>query len=152
MKKILQITIGIIALGFIVVIAKNTLFTSADEKWYNEGWNAHEKGDYNTAIFYFNRLDKTKYPDVYVGLGSSYLNTGDFKNAIQNFLEAYKKNIGKGTQDYNKIRNSLGYCYLQIRDYRNARVYFNEAKQLGNENSNINLQILDSLEQKKEIN
>lgn len=152
MKKILQITIGIIALGFIVVIAKNTLFTSADEKWYNEGWNAHEKGDYNTAIFYFNRLDKTKYPDVYVGLGSSYMNTGDFKNAIQNFLEAYKKNIGKGTQDYNKIRNSLGYCYSQIRDYRNARVYFNEAKQLGNENSNINLQILDSLEQKKEIN
>lgn len=146
MKKILQIIIGIIALGFIVVIVKNTLFTSADNRFYDDGWTAYEKGDFNTAIFYFEKIDKTKYPDVYVGLGSSYMNTEDFDNAIQNFQEAYKKNVGKGTEDYNKVRNSLGYCYLQIGDYKNARFYFQEAIKSGSSNSKKNIQIIDSLE------
>lgn len=147
MKKILQIIIGIIALGFIVVIVKNTLFTSADNRFYDDGWTAYEKGDFNTAIFYFEKIDKTKYPDVYVGLGSSYMNTQDFDNAIQNFQQAYKKYLGKGTEDYNKIRNSLGYCYLQVGDYKNARFYFEEAMKHGSTNSIRNIQIIDSLEQ-----
>ncbi len=146
MKKIIQIIIGIIAIGFIVVIAKNALFTSADEKLYDQGWSAYEKGDYKTAIFYFDKVDKAKYPDVFVGLGSSYMNIEDFDNAIQNFQEAYKKNLGKGTEDYNKVRNSLGYCYLQIGDYKNARFYFQEAMKSGSSNSKKNIQIIDSLE------
>lgn len=146
MKKIIQIILGIIAIGFIVLIAKNALFTSADEKLYDQGWSLYEKGDYKSAIFYFNKVDKTKYPDVLVALGASYMNTEDFDNAIQNFQEAYKKNVGKGTEDYNKVRNSLGYCYLQIGDYKNARFYFQEAMKSGSSNSKKNIQIIDSLE------
>ena len=151
MKKIIQIVIGIIALGFIIVIAKSALFTSADEKLYDQGWSAYEKGDYKAAIFYFDKIDKTKYSDVFVGLGSSYMNTEDFDNAIQNFQEAYKKDVGKGTEDYNKIRNSLGYCYLQIRDYKNAKFYFQEAVKSGSSNSKKNIQIIDSLEHVQKI-
>ena len=79
------------------------------------------------------------------------MNTDDFDNAIQNFHQAYKKNIGKGTEDYNKIRNSLGYYYLQVGDYKKARIYFTEAVKPGSSNSGTNLQILDSLEQIQKI-
>lgn len=149
MKKALQIIIGIIALGFIIVIAKNELFTDADTQFYNDGWDAHEKGQYELAVFYFNRIDKTKYPDVFMALGSSYLELKDYGNAVLNLQEAYKNKKAYNNEDFNKIINSLGYCYLQTRDLNKAKYFFQEAEKLGNPNSKRNLQILDSLNQKQ---
>ena len=79
------------------------------------------------------------------------MNTEDFDNAIQNFQEAYKKNVGKGTEDYNKVRNSLGYCYLKIGDNKNARFYFQEAVKSGSSNSKKNIQIIDSIENVQKV-
>lgn len=149
MKKALQIIIGIIALGFMIVIAKNALFTSTDTQFYDDGWEAHGKGQYESAVFYFNKVDKTKYPDVVMGLGSSYLELKDYGNAILNFQEAYRNKKGYSSEDFNKILNSLGYCYLQTRDLAKAKYFFQEAEKLGNPNSKRNLKIIDSLEQVK---
>ncbi|NIF07520.1 tetratricopeptide repeat protein [Chryseobacterium sp. Tr-659] len=149
MKKILQIAIGIVALGLIIVIAKNALFTDGDTQFYNDGWAAHEKGQYELATFYFKRVNKTEYPDIPMALGSSYLELKDYGNAITNFQEAYKNRKLYSNEDFSKILNSLGYCYLQTGDLNNARYFLQEAEKSGNPNSKRNLQIVDSLEQKK---
>lgn len=149
MKKIIQIIIGIIALGFIIVIAKNALFTDTSTQFYDDGWDAHEKKQYESAVFYFSKVDKTKYPDVVMALGSSYLELKDYRNAILNFQEAYKNKTAYSGGDFNKILNSLGYCYLQTGDLAKAKYFFQEAVKSGNSNSKKNLQILDSLEQTK---
>lgn len=146
MKKTLQIIIGFIALGFIVIIAKNALFTDANTQSYNNGWDAYDKQQYESAIFNFNHVDKTKKPDVLVGLGSSYLKIGDYRNAVQHLQEAYNIGYGKGTEDYNKVLISLGMSYLYLGDFEKARYYLNKAKQLGVPDIQTNFKILDSLE------
>ena len=53
-------------------------------------------------------------------LGSSYLKIGNYNNAIQNLSKAYKIELGKKTDNYNKILNTLGVYYLEIKDLRQA--------------------------------
>lgn len=151
MKKILQIIVGFIALGFLIVIIKNNFFTDSNTKSYNDAWDAYEKEQYELAIFNFNHVDKAKKPDVLVGLGSSYLRIGDYKNAVQHLQEAYDISYGKGTQDYNKVLVSLGMSYLYSGDSQKARYYLNKARQLGTPDLEINFKILDSLEHIQEI-
>lgn len=129
-----------------IVIAKNALFTSTDTQFYDDGWEAHGKGQYESAIFNFNHVDKTKKPDVLVGLGSSYLKIGDYRNAVQHLQEAYDIGYGKGTQNYDKVLISLGMSYLYLGDFEKARYYLNKAKQLGVPDIQTNFKILDSLE------
>lgn len=147
MKKIVQIILGIIALGFLVVIIKDNFFTDSNTKSYNDGWEAYEKNQYEMAIFNFNHVDKTKNPDVLVGLGSSYSKIGDYNNAIQHLQKAYDIAYGKGTEDYNKVLVSLGMSYLYSGDLKKARYYLDEAKKIGTPDIQINFKILDSLEQ-----
>ncbi|WP_241331099.1 tetratricopeptide repeat protein [Chryseobacterium arthrosphaerae] len=147
MKKTFLILIGIIALGFIIVIAKNAIFTDADTQFYDDGWTAHEKGQYELAAFYFSKVDKARYPDAPMGLGASYLELKNYDKAIVSFEEAYKNKKAYSSEDYSKILNSLGYCYLQTGNLKNAKFFLQEAEKSGNLNSKRNLQILDSLEQ-----
>lgn len=146
MKKIFLILIGIIALGFIIVIAKNAIFTDANAQFYDDGWTAHEKGQYELAAFYFSKVDKNKYPDIPMALGASYLELKDYDKAIINFEEAYKNKKAYSPEDFSKILNSLGYCYLETRNLKSAKYFLQEAEKSGNPNSKRNLQILDSLE------
>ncbi|WP_294222670.1 tetratricopeptide repeat protein [uncultured Chryseobacterium sp.] len=146
MKKIVLIIVGIIAIGLIVVIAKNSIFTDSDTQFYEDGWEAHGKKQYELAIFYFERINKDKYPDAFMGLGSSYLELNDYENAILNFEKAVRNKDKYSPEDNGKIQNSLGYCYLQIKNFNKAKQHLLEADQLGNPNSKRNLQILDSLE------
>lgn len=150
MKKIFQVVIGLISLGFIIVIAKNAIFTDANDQLYDDGWTAHEKGQYELAAFYFSKVDKSKYPDISMALGSSYLELKDYDKAIVNFQEAYKNKNSYSTEDFSKILNTLGYCYLETGDLRKAKYYLQQAAKLGNPNSKRNLQILNSLERKSD--
>ncbi|NIF07521.1 tetratricopeptide repeat protein [Chryseobacterium sp. Tr-659] len=150
-KKIIQIIIGVIALGFLIVIIKDNFFTDANTKSYNDGWDAYDKQQYEMAIFNFNHVDPVKKPDVLVGLGSSYLKIGDYKNAIQNLQKAYDIGYGKGTQDYEKVLISLGMSYSYSGDIQKGKQYLEKARQLGASNLDINFKILDSLEQNQKI-
>ncbi|MFZ4930960.1 hypothetical protein [Chryseobacterium sp. Mn2064] len=149
MKKILQIILGVIALGFLIVIIKDNFFTDANTKSYNDGWDAYDKQQYEMAIFNFNHVDPTKKPDVLVGLGSSYLKIGDYRNAIQNLKKAYDIDYGKGTQDYEKVLISLGMSYLYSGDLEKGKQFLEKARQLGTSDLEINFKILDSLERKQ---
>ncbi|MDQ1097215.1 MULTISPECIES: tetratricopeptide repeat protein [Chryseobacterium] len=146
MKKVIQIIIGLIALGFLIVIIKNNFFISADTKSYEEGWDAYEKNQFEMAIFNFNHVDKNKHPDVWVGLGSAYLKTGDYNNAIQHLQKAYSLNYKKGTEDYSKLLVSLGMSYLYAGDPEKAKFYLEKARSLGYDTS-VNFKILDSVKQ-----
>ena len=148
MKKVLQIIIGLVALGFLIVIVKNNFFTSADTKSYEEGWKAYEKNQFEAAIFNFNHVDKEKHPDVWVALGSAYLKTGDYTNAIQHLQKAYDLQYKKGTEDYNKLLVSLGMSYMYSGDLDKAKFYFEKAKTAGYDTS-VNFKILDSIKQNK---
>jgi len=150
MKKVLQIIVGLIALGFLIVIIKNNFFTSADTKSYEEGWDAYEKNQFEMAIFNFNHVDKNKHPDVWVGLGSAYLKTGDYTNAIQHLQKAYDLNYKKGTEDYNKLLVSLGMSYLYSGDIEKAKFYLEKARTLGYDTS-VNFKILDSIQHSQKI-
>jgi|GEM_PF-895868 len=147
MKKTIQIIIGIIAFAFLIVIIKKNFFTDDNTQFYDKAWSAYENKQYETAIMYFNLIDKDKYPEILMPLGSSYLKIGNYNNAIQNLSKAYKIELGKKTDNYNKILNTLGVCYLEIKDLRQARFYLEKALNEGNQNSLRNIQILDSLEQ-----
>ena len=74
-----------------------------------------------------------------MALGSSYLEIGNYKNAIQNLSKAYKIELGKKTDNYNKILNTLGVCYLEIKDLRQARFYLEKALNEGNQSSLRNI-------------
>ncbi|MBL1223102.1 tetratricopeptide repeat protein [Chryseobacterium sp. L7] len=82
-----------------------------------------------------------------MALGASYLELKDYDKAIINFEEAYKNKKAYSPEDFSKILNSLGYCYLETRNLKNAKYFLQEAEKSGNPNSKRNLQILDSLEQ-----
>lgn len=151
MKKMIQIVVGIIALGLLVVIVKENFFTSEDSKSYRSGWEAYENKQPELAIFNFNHVDKEKHPDVLLGLGSSYLNIGDYGNAVQHLQEAYNKNYGKGTLNYDKLLIALGMSYLYKGDIEKAKVFLKEARQNGKINTKINFQILDSIEHSKKV-
>lgn len=148
MKKLFTIILGIIALGFLIIIVKNNFFTSADTKAHNEGWEAYEKQQYEMAIFNFNHVDKEKYPDVWVALGSSYLKIGDYANAIQHLKKAYDMEYKKGTEDYSKLLVSLGMSYAYSGDLEKGKYYLEMAKKAGY-NTSVNFRILDSLNQLK---
>lgn len=147
MKVATQIIIGIIAVGLIIVIAKNSLFTDKSTQFYNDGWTAFEKKNYESSIFFFNHVDETKYPDVSMGLGASYLELKDYDNAILNLQKAYKNKQSYSSEDFNKILNSLGYCYLQTRELDKAQFFLEEGVKFGNPNSKRNIEIVDSLKQ-----
>lgn len=146
MKKILLIIVGIIAISSVVVIAKNSIFTDSDTQFYEDGWEAYDKKQYELAVFYFERLNKDKYPEAFMGLGSSYLELNDYHNAVLNFEKAVLNKDKYNSEDNGKIQNSLGYCYLQTKKFSKARQHLLEADKLGNPNSRRNLEILDSLE------
>ncbi|WP_292008626.1 tetratricopeptide repeat protein [Chryseobacterium sp.] len=147
MKKTLQIILGLIALGFLIIIVKENFFTSAETKSYNEGWEAYEKQQYELAVFHLNHVNQEKYPDVSVALGSSYLKLGNYNEAITYLKKAYDKGYGKGSPDYDKILNSLGIAYMNVKEFSKARDLLQQADKLGNPMSKHNLQVLDSLEQ-----
>ncbi|TWP30809.1 tetratricopeptide repeat protein [Apibacter muscae] len=149
MKKTTQVVLGFIALAFFIVIIKNTFFTDSNTQFYNKAWDAYEKQQYETAIIYFSYIDKDKYPEILMPLGSCYLRIGDYANAIQNLNEAYRRELGKKTGDYNKVLNTLGVCYLDIGNLKEARYFLEKALNEGNLNSTRNLQILDSLEREQ---
>lgn len=147
MKKILQIIVLAIVLLLLVAIGKYKLFTDNDTKFYKDGWAAYENKQYDLTIFYLNRVDKNKFPDISAPLGFSYLEKKDFENAINNLEEAYNNKIGEKEGYYDKISNSLGICYMQKGDLTKAKLFLQKAEKLGNPDSKRNLQILDSLEQ-----
>ncbi|MBP2619650.1 tetratricopeptide repeat protein [Chryseobacterium jejuense] len=151
MKKILQIILGVIALGFLIVIIKDNFFTDSNTKSYHDGWDAYDKQQYEMAIFNFNHVDTSKKPDVLVGLGSSYLKIGDYRNAIQNLQKAYDIGYGIGTQDYEKVLISLGMSYLYSGDLGKGKQFLEKARQLGTSDLEINFKILDSLERNQKI-
>ncbi|WP_407405559.1 tetratricopeptide repeat protein [Chryseobacterium sp.] len=152
-RKIILITgiIGIIiAIIFFIAIIKNIFFTDGQTKLYEDGWTAYENKQYDLTIFYLNKVEKNKYPDIVAPLGFSYFEKKDFQNTISNLKEAYDKKIGEKEGYYDKIANTLGISYLEKGDYDKSELYLKKAQELGNENALRNLQILDSLQQSQQ--
>lgn len=149
MKKTLSIIIGFIALSIFISIIKITFFKNNDENFYNQGWDAYEKKDYNSAIILFNKIDSKKYPDVLGPIADSYMEIGDYENAIQNFEKVYKSNTAINTENYPSILNNLGLCYMLVGKLKEARFFLEKSYNLGNKNSSTNLNKLDSLEIKQ---
>lgn len=149
MKKIFQIIIAVVAIILLFLIAKFSLFTDDNTKFYKDGWTAYENKQHDLTIFYLNHVDKNKYPDIVAPLGFSYFENKDYENAYSNLKEAYDKKIGKQEGYYDKILNTLGIISMEKKDFAKSEKYFIEAQKLGNPNSKKNLQILDSLEQSK---
>lgn len=98
------------------------------------------------TLFYLNRVDKNKYPDVVAPLGFSYMEKKDYQSAISNLTVAYNNGIGKKEGYFDKITNSLGICYMQIGDLTKSKYFLLEAEKQGNPDSTGNLKILDSLQ------
>ncbi len=125
---------------------KYNFFTDNESKFYKNGWDSYENNQYDLTLFYLNRVDKNKYPDVVAPIGFSYMEKKDYNNAISNLTVAYNKGIGKKEGYFNKITNSLGICYMQMGNLTKSKYFLLEAEKQGNPNSKRNLQILDSLE------
>jgi len=147
MKKIIQIIIGFIIIGIWVAIIKTTFFTDDNQELYEKGISYYNDKEYVAAKQYFNWVDKRKIPEAVIPLGYSYFYTKDYENAIQNLQGAFEKKLGK-PQSLSEVANVLGISYMHINDLKNARIYLEKAKEMGNQNSVYNLKILDSLEQK----
>ncbi|WP_295813086.1 hypothetical protein [uncultured Apibacter sp.] len=148
MKKIIQIFLGIIAILGIIVIAKNNyIFSNPNQERLDKGWIAYQNNDYNYAIKQFILLNYSEYPEIILPLSDSYIQIGEYDNAIRNLKNAYNEKIYKNQNELSKLVNLLGIAYSKNNDLKQARFYFLEAKKLGNQNSLRNIQILDSLEQ-----
>ncbi len=149
-RKIILITgiIGIIiSIIFFIAIIKYNFFTDGQTKLYEDGWTAYENKQYDLTIFYLNKVEKRKYPDIVAPLGFSYFEKKDYQNTIVNLQEAYDMKIGEKEGYYDKIANTLGISYLEKGDYDKSEFYLKKAKELGSPFSSRNLQILDSLQQ-----
>lgn len=152
MKKILAIIVGFIALLFMIAIAKDALFTSADEKFYEQGWYFYDKKEYEMAKFYFERTSKEKYPDIPVILGSLYADLNEYDEAIENLEEILNKRNTVDEEHYAFALNLLGHCYMQKGDYATAKSFFLEAAKSGNPDSRYNLMLIDSLQRIQTVN
>lgn len=146
MKRAVQIILLICSIFFFVVIIKYNFFTDSESKFYKDGWDSYESKQYDLTLFYLNRVDKNKYPDVVAPLGFSYMEKKDYQNAISNLTVAYNNGIGKKEGYFDKITNSLGICYMQIGDLTKSKYFLLEAEKQGNPDSTGNLKILDSLQ------
>ena len=146
MKRAIQIILLICSIFFFIVIIKYNFFTDSESKFYKDGWNSYENKQYDLTLFYLNRVDKNKYPDVVAPLGFSYMEKKDYQSAISNLTVAYNNGIGKKEGYFDKITNSLGICYMQIGDLTKSKYFLLEAEKQGNPDSTGNLKILDSLQ------
>ncbi len=142
--KIILLIIGIIAiLGIIAIVKNNYVFSFGDTERLDKGWKAYESKDYSFAISQFLAVDHKKHPEVILPLADAYLEINEEDNAIKYLEPAYKNK----NNDLPKITNMLGIAYIKSKDFKKARAMLLESEKLGNENSKINLHILDSLEQ-----
>lgn len=145
MKRAVQIILLIGSIFFFIVIIKYNFFTDSESKFYKDGWDSYENKQYDLTLFYLNRVDKDKYPDIVAPLGFSYMEKKDYQNAISNLTSAYNNGIGKKEGYFDKITNSLGICYMQIGNLSKSKYFLLEAEKQGSPDSGRNLQILDSL-------
>lgn len=146
MKNNLLIILGILSLVAIIAIIKNnSLLSFGDNERISKGWEAYENKDFRAAVSHFSTVDLKKHTDVILPLSDSYLQIGEPYNAI-NYLEKAYLNKNFTDADRSKITNMLGIAYIEERKFKNARIILNESLKLGNSNSAVNLEILDSLE------
>lgn len=78
-----------------------------------------------------------KYAFPYKQLASIELEEEDWRHAIKH----YKKYIALNETD-DRALNNLGFCYIQVKDKRHAKIYFKKAAELGN---------MDACEQYREL-
>ncbi|SMC87477.1 tetratricopeptide repeat protein [Pedobacter nyackensis] len=103
--------------------------------------------------FYYKVIHNSqKKPDpnilfaAYVNLGTIYLMQNDFKNAISKYTKALTYLGDKTERNLERkagLLNNLGGTYKEIKDYRRAEIYLNEAlkisKQIGDQGNVANI-------------
>lgn len=146
MKNNLLIILGILSIiAIIAIIKNNSLFSFGDNERISEGWEAYENKNYSFAISQFTAVDLKKHRDVILPLADSYLQIGEPYNAIHYLEQAYFDEAFTA-DERSKVTNMLGLAYIDEKEFKKARIILNESSELGNTNSAINLEILDSLE------
>ncbi len=96
---------------------------TSDDNILNLGYNYYEKGDYETAINYFNKalLNDPNNLEVKQYLGLSYMNINDYNKAIEEFKYILDKKPNLFTEDSSWY---LALCYLKINNISEAKKQF----------------------------
>lgn len=78
--------------------------------------------DFSQAI----SLNKQFY-DCYLQRAICETNLNEIQDAIKDYTELYKNKQGLSQKTFALVCNNLGYSYLQLKQFKNARVYIDEA-------------------------
>jgi tetratricopeptide (TPR) repeat protein len=141
MKKTITIIIGIISLGFFIVIVKNNFFDQSNNSDIEKAFDAYDKKNYNEAILYFQKVDIQENKIITSYLGDAHLQVGEYVPANKYLLKAYQQKTDE-PQYFNNTVNNLALSYLALKDTLNALKYFKEGAELGNPSSIKNLELL----------
>lgn len=144
MKKTITLIIGIIALGFFIVIIKNNFFDEPNDPYLEKGFNAYDNKNYNEAILYFEKVDIQENKIITGYLGDAYLQVEEYVPAQKYLLKAYHEKTDE-RQYFKNTVNNLALSYLALKDTVNALKYFKEGMDLNNPSSKQNYELLQSI-------
>ncbi len=105
-------------------------FAQSGEEYFNLGFQAHQSGNYDQAIIYYNKAISAGYINggvTYNNLGTAYGRKGDYDQAII----YYNKAISAGDINDGATYNNLGNVYYDKGDYDQAIIYLNKAISAG---------------------
>lgn len=105
MKKTITFIIGIIALGFFILIIKNNFFNESNDPFLEKGFQAYENKNYNEAILYFEKVDINKNKIISGYLGDSYLQIEEYVPAQKYLLKAYTEKTDEPQYFKNTVNN-----------------------------------------------
>ena len=94
----------------------------AIDAYLHIGIRYSEKGEYNNAIKYFDKVIEldSKNPETYYAKGCCYSKTERFEEAIP----MYEKAIDNGFDNYVDVSTWLGFCYFCTQKFDQALEYF----------------------------
>ena len=116
---------------FTSVLLLANLIAFGQNSQIDDLWKLYNSRDFKTVIDKAKTLlvNEPDNADLYLMVGRSYTDTGDFKNALA-YLEAAV------TKDHNNswrkawALSYLGTCYFMVQDYKNSEMSLNECIQL----------------------
>lgn len=130
---------------FVFVTSVYFFFTSDDdgmEYIEEKGWEAYDRKEYTEAIILFSKLNLDKHNEALLGLADSYFVTGKVEEALPLFLRFYAI-IDNHNPNYSLVVNKIGISYADLKDWENARIYFNKAKNAGHPDAAKNLELIE---------
>ena len=124
---------------FILLIISNIVFSQTFKQYLKAGNKAYEKGEYYSAISYFNKanLFHKKSDDVNYKIGLSYLELKDYDNSLKALTKVKRKSsfplllykIGNGFMQIGNYNEAIKYYKSFNVSYREKDFYFDNSNQ-----------------------